>query len=124
MLRNLRVFSVLLLVLLGAGDARAAAVVQAYVPRVAMPGDVIEIYGTGFGSYRQKHWMHLRYGRGNDMLGLIEPGRIMLWLPHVIRLRLPEDLTPGPYWIALYDSLGKLVSNRTPALNIQRPGGR
>lgn len=110
----------LLVVGLFVSAAANAVVIHRYLPAVAHPGGEVVLIGSGFGSWGDRRWKTVRIGQGANVMATLGAAQVPHWTPHAIGIILPRNLAPGTYWVGIYDSLGRLLSNRTPILRVER----
>jgi len=94
-------------------------VVQSFDPQRVHSGDLVSIVGLNFGTNTQNNLRIRMISRGYSGFLKVES-----WSPNLIRVRLPDNLRTGTYYIGVTDTAGQWLSNNNQGLTILDPNKR
>jgi hypothetical protein len=96
----------------------APPVVRGYAPARVLAGAEVAVLGAHFGEAAAGRQVRVAGGGGSQGVAVVR------WTPSEIRVRLPGDLRPGRYYVAVADAAGRWLSNLERTLEVADPQRR
>lgn len=89
--------------------------ISGYAPARVVPGDTVTVLGLNLGDAAKERQMRVA---GNAYSQTLSVAR---WTPTEVQVRLPADIRPGRYYIAVADASGRWLSNLERSLEVVDP---